>query len=43
MDAVIAWLRAAGIAIGSLFATEPPAQPVFYGYVEADYQRVAPA
>ena len=43
MDAVIAWVRAVGLMIGSVFAAEQPAHPVIYGYVEADYQRVAPA
>ena len=43
MDAIIAWVRAVGLAIGSVFAAAQPAQPVFYGYVEADYQRIAPA
>ena len=43
MDAVLEWVRAVGMAVGSVFASAPPDHPVFYGYVEADYQRVAPA
>src|ERR1051325_2668671 len=44
METVLGWLRAAWLGIASLFGVHEDAatRPVFYGYVEADYQRLAP-
>ena len=42
MDAVLHWLQAALAATVALFSPAGATVGVWYGYVEADYERVAP-
>lgn len=42
MDAVLHWLQAALAATVALFSPAETTVGVYYGYVEADYERVAP-
>ncbi|MDA0654305.1 MAG: biotin/lipoyl-binding protein, partial [Proteobacteria bacterium] len=42
MDAVLHWLQAALAATVALFSPADAIVGVYYGYVEADYERVAP-
>lgn len=41
MSAILEWLRAMVTAVTALFAPTP-AEPVFYGYAEGEYARLAP-
>lgn len=41
MAAILEWLRATIAAVAALFAPVP-AEPVFYGYIEGEYARLAP-
>lgn len=42
MDTVLTWLSAAVAATMALFVTPEPPPGLYYGYVEAEYERIAP-